>query len=175
MDTKSLTGAALIKEMERRANDVFQIYNPLETDFITVWNGYKWPVPNKNKDIGHGKGITHFPRYLAQKAAREIVDQLIMMESDKLVEEAKRKYNGADWHHEEERIALRTNNPMLRKKYMALLNLTKVSDYGMAVEQIVPEEKEWSGKTVDEELFDELTENVATEQPKDDFLDQIKK
>lgn len=56
---------ANIKEMERRANDRIRVFNPLDEDFTTGWDGTAFTVPNRNKDMGFGKGQRVLPRYIA--------------------------------------------------------------------------------------------------------------
>jgi hypothetical protein len=140
MDLKSSTKEEIIREMERKSQDSIKIYNPTMSDFEFKWNGYLWHCPAKIKDEGFGMGCMIVPRYIASNYVRKMCDALITKESDKMLNEIKKKYTGTNWAQEEERQALRTNNPTLIEKYTRILWKGKVRDYGMD-RPIVEEEK----------------------------------
>lgn len=121
----------ILKEMARRSNDEILLYNPTLKDYFVRWGGMYWEVPNRNKDSGQGKGKAILLRYLAEKYRREIVDSLIHRDSAVIVEKAKAKYTGNFFPAVEERIALRTNNPELRKKYIKVVWLGLHKRYGL--------------------------------------------
>lgn len=140
IDLKSSTKEEIIRELERKSQDSVKIYNPTMSDFEFKWNGYLWHCPAKVKDEGFGMGCMIVPRYIATHYVRHMTDKLILKESEKMLEVAKKKYTGTNWAQEEERQALRTNNPTLIEKYARILWRGKVRDYGMD-RPIVEEEK----------------------------------
>lgn len=175
--TNSLQGEALLNEMKRRSMDQIKVFNPTSEDYFFRFDSYSWMIPGKEHDLGHGKGMNVVPRYIARHYFTHMIDKLITGESDALVAKAKVKYNGSDWPREEERIALRTNNPTLRSKYMKQLFVSKVSDYGMNLPVTKEEQAPPSGKPLDEDLLEELENQTVTDKPEasvnSDFIDQI--
>jgi len=121
----------ILKEMARKANDEIMVYNPTEKDYPIKWGGMFWMVPNRTKDNGNGKGKEVLLRYLAEKFRKEMVNKLITKENDELMAVEKKNYKGNFWPLHEERIALRTTNPKLRKKYMKVVWLGLHKRFGI--------------------------------------------
>jgi len=136
------------RELQRRANDEIKIYNPTDADYPIRYNGYVWTVKAMQDLI--------VPRYIAMHYLKHMTDALILKESAELVEREKKKYRGNFWHGEEERIALRTNNPELRKKYIKVLWKGIVRKFGMDEISAEAEAKEDSSIPQDEQILEEL-------------------
>lgn len=165
------------RELERRSNDEIKIYNPTDRDYFIRYSGYNWKVPAQKELI--------VPRYIANHYIKHMTDALILQESDALVEREKKKYRGNFWPAEEERIALRTNNADLRKKYIKQLWLGIVRKFGM--DEIPSEEQGKSEDRMtpqDEQILEELGLEQATdlskelineepENPTDEFAQSI--
>jgi hypothetical protein len=75
---------AFKRELYRRSMDRIRVYNPTDKDFVLLWGTekYKYIIPSKNKDMGWGKGMRVFERYLAEKYARDMKNQLIHKMAD---------------------------------------------------------------------------------------------
>ena len=106
------------KERRRRSLDTIAVKNITSED-IVFWQDKTGPsaerimVPKAQKDIGHGKGINHLPRYLARRFAGKLVEQIITKEADKqLVELRKenRRLPKPERLQIEENEVVRTNN-----------------------------------------------------------------
>ena len=138
------------KEMERASHDRILIKNPTDKDrrvkFDSVWVA---TVP------AHGKTVVTRP--VAMNYMTHMIDELILEESDKLVAKAKGKYTGDHFPSVEERIALRTNNVELRKKYMPMVWGGVVERYAIGnepeAEKIDPRD---TSKPLDEALLEEM-------------------
>lgn len=68
---------AVKREMYRTSMDLIRIYNPTDEDFSIMWGEFKHVVPNKNKDIGYGKGQRVVQRYLAMWYLKHMADKII--------------------------------------------------------------------------------------------------
>ncbi|RLG44337.1 MAG: hypothetical protein DRN81_04770 [Thermoproteota archaeon] len=153
------------KEMTRRSNDEIKVHNPTNEDYYITWGGLHWVVPNKNKDTGQGRGNSVLPRYLAAHYVKHHTDKLILKESKAIVEKAKKEYKGTRWPEEELRVALRTSNPELRKKYIKKMwlgvhrrfGLDEIPGYSRG-EELKPKDR----RPIDEQLIDDL-ENESPE------------
>jgi hypothetical protein len=70
-----------LNRIKRRANDNLRVYNPTSEDYVVVWDraeaGGGFLVPNRDKDIGYGKGQAVHIRYVAEKYAREMADKIL--------------------------------------------------------------------------------------------------
>jgi hypothetical protein len=78
---------AIKREMYRTSLDSIRVYNPTDTDFTIVWDGFKHTVPSKSKDTGFGPGQRVMPRYLAMKWCRDMKNKIMGEESEKKVQE----------------------------------------------------------------------------------------
>ena len=156
------------KEMARKANDEILVHNPTPKDYHVRWGGNYWKVISDQEDSGHGTGNTVLPRYLARKYVKEMKDKLIRIESNTIVKKAKKRYTGAHWPAEEERVALRVNNPTLIKKYYKILWKGLYKRFGLDEIPRSEEDKMPSrgGVAVDETLLDELEANEQLIEPK---------
>jgi hypothetical protein len=161
-DLKSLSGAAYLRELERKSRDSIMVYNPTDKDFPVMWEGMtEWIIPAKDRDAGSGPGRLIVPRYIAEKYAQEMAVQQINEEANKWREENRAKYSPSEWIKMEENFAPRTNNPQLLEKYMRPLIVGIVKEYGYAAGTPVPESKVPSGNPVTQDIFDQLIETAT--------------
>lgn len=168
MDFKGATKEEIIRELERKSNDSIKIYNPTTEEFAFKWNGYLWHCPPKTVDEGFGMGCFIVPRYIANHYVKHMTDRLIMRESDRMLASYRKKYTGNDWNREEERLALRTNNPSLIEKYARTLWKGKVRDYGLDRPVVEEQPKQNPDKPVHLAILDRLEEEetrVVEEKP----------
>lgn len=70
------------REESLKSLDLIAVYNPTSEDF-TFWSDRygdrpeKTLVPKAQRDVGHGKGIAHLPRYKAKRYATAMITQQI--------------------------------------------------------------------------------------------------
>lgn len=80
------------QELERRANDLLRVFNPLDEDYIIEYDrrgGTKlFRVPAKQEAV--------YPRYIAEKYIHEMYDKIVISDADEAVrkENAKRIASG---------------------------------------------------------------------------------
>lgn len=166
-------GDIIKRELERRSNDEILIYNPTEEDYTIRFGGYTHIVPSRDKDVGYGKGQLVVARYLANHYVRHMIDALIMKESDAKVAKAKKEYKGGHWPEEEQKIALRTSNQELRKKYLKGLWKGVHRKFGVGEIADSPADQPKDRRPIDEQLIEEL-EDKPVEEKEDDFAEKIK-
>lgn len=151
------------REARRSSLDSLIAHNFLYEAFTTTYDGYKHTIQSGQERV--------FPRYLAMKYFREIVDHRINMDEKEAVakEVELRKSRGHPPMTPQEKdqfvIArgLRTNNPELRKKYMKLTYKGVSEKYGM---DITPEVKQTvDSRPMDIKLLDELDKEMGTKLP----------
>ena len=134
---------AILREMQRTSQDLIRIYNPTDKDFIILWDGFKHPVPSKNKDIGYGKGQRVVQRYLAKWYLKHMTDQIINEIQDMKLAELKEKYDKAGVedgllkaHLEVERNrSVRTDNETEIKRISEIIWLGVEERYGVDLDE----------------------------------------
>lgn len=177
MEFKGATKDEIIRELERRSNDSVKVFNPTLEEFRFKYNNYEWHVPSKAVDEGFGMGCMIAPRYIASHYIKKMCDFLINRESEKMVSSAKKKYSGNDWAREEERIALRTNNPLLIEKYARILWKGKVRDYGLDRPTVEEQTEQHNDKPIHLNILDKLEEEslriVPVEKPVENYLTEL--
>ncbi len=147
----------ILREMERKSQDILKIFNSQEKDYSLTYDARQWVVPNKDNDLGYGKGCLDVPRYIANHYFKHMIDGLINEESDKLVAKAKKTYKGGHWPEEELKIALRTSNPELRKKYLKILYRGVVREFALAEAPLdVAPPKKKDDRPLDEQLLEDI-------------------
>jgi len=166
MDEKAeaLKKDKLLREMKRKANDEIRVFNPTNEDYEARFDGLRWVIPAKDRDIGYGKGDNVVPRYVAKNYFTHMIDKLIMEESDKLMAADRKKFGDDSWEYSkiERRKALKTNNPELRKKYFKILWKGVEREFGVdevAQEEIAPRS---DARPLDEQLMDEVENEGIT-------------
>jgi hypothetical protein len=163
MATPQLKGDAFLKELERRSNDQLLVYNPDDQDFKFMYGGQWWLVPSCTRDIGYGPGQNVLVRYIAIHYMSKKSDELITNESEKIVAKRRKVYTGNDWAGEEMRVALRTSDINLRKKWMTILYKGIYRKFGME-ELVQPEPENTPQNTyrpVDYDILDQLEEGIT--------------
>lgn len=161
------------KKMEAESNDEVKVLNPTNEDYHIRYGGRFWTVPSKTKDAGYGLGALVIPRYIAMNYLQHMIDKLILAESDAKIAKMKKDYKGNFWPGEEERHALRTNNPELRKKYLVQIWGGVVRRFGMdEIPEISSELKPKSDRSLDEQMLEEL-ENNPVKDVKEELLEAI--
>lgn len=179
-----LKGDAFLKELERRSNDQLLVYNPDDQDFKFKYGGQWWLVPACNRDIGYGPGMNVLVRYIAINYLSKMTDHQITKESDQIVSKRRKTYNGTDWPGEEMRVALRTSDISLRKKWFETLYKGIHRKFGME-ELVKPEPDNTPQNTyrpVDYDILDQLEEGKTDTPPElstagdveESFINQIK-
>lgn len=115
--TRTKASIAAHKELYDRTMDVVRVHNPTDEDFI-VYNDRKFSnemyvIPNKNRDIGYGKGNNDVVRYIAKryvdKMGMEMINKIIKEDWD----EKKLKFRIEERGQMEERLALKSSDPKL--------------------------------------------------------------
>ena len=122
-------------DLWKRSEDIWRVYNPTEQDYVIHFDrmrsNQRWVVPNKNKDIGHGKGIQEVPQY-AMVLYREAMGTAIILEkSKKLWDKDKGNYRIEDRSKMEENSALRSNNPQEWDEIIPILIKGIVKRFGV--------------------------------------------
>lgn len=116
-NARSKQSIAAHLELYNRTQDIIRVHNPTENDFI-VYNdrrfaNERYVIPNKDKDIGYGKGNNDVPRFIAQrfvdKLGIEMISKIIAEDWDK----KKLKFRIEERGQMEERLALRSSDPKL--------------------------------------------------------------
>lgn len=169
-------------EMYKKSQDLWEVYNPTDQDY-TIWYDKKmpgkehWVVPNKNKDIGYGKGLQHVPTYAMdlyrEHMGIEILNKQIKEDWDK----KKLEFRLEDRSKMEYSLALRTSDPTLWEPIVKLLikRLVKKFNTDDDLQEIedIPDARQ--ARTPAEEIMNKLGTEYFEAEPsaKDAFLDQI--
>jgi len=142
------------RELRRKSLDQLKIYNPLDTPFTTVYEGFTYVVKPKQESI--------FLRYIAMKWIREFVDYMINEEEKREVEKenAGRKKKG--WQvmspDERDQFAIRnklvTNDPEKRSLYLKMVYKGVSQEHGLDLPEPTPVKRDT--RPQDEKLLDEL-------------------
>lgn len=133
---KPLSGDALIREMTRRTNDEFTVFNPTAKDFKLVYDGRVWLFPHKDKNLGNGAGTNRVPRYIALHYMDKMSLHMMNQDYERKVSIEKKNYKGDDWQWKGElefatREGLRTDNIENRRKYVKQFNIVLVRHFGL--------------------------------------------
>lgn len=120
-------------EMYREAMNTWRVHNPTEEDFI-VYNdrmvsNESWTIPNKNRDIGMGKGNFDVPYYIARRYVQRMGERIISKISRDDWEKRKLQYRQDEWGEKEERMAIKTNDKKEWDKLIPQLLLGIVKRY----------------------------------------------
>jgi len=105
------------KELYDRTMDVIRVHNPTDNDFV-VYNDRRFSnetyvIPNKNKDIGYGKGNNDVVRYIAQRYVDKMGMEMINDKIKKDWDKKKMAYRLEERGQMEERYALKSSDPKL--------------------------------------------------------------
>lgn len=122
-------------QMYKESLDTIAVANITEEDFV-IYNDKaratrtKWLIPNKNKDLGKGKGVQHIPRGMAYRYVEKMMTKIISEISAKDWDKKKDKYRDEERSKYEEKLAIRTDNPKLREELAKKLWIGVVERYG---------------------------------------------
>jgi hypothetical protein len=133
-DQRSKTAVAKHIDMWKKTMDLWRVYNPTEKDY-NVYNdkmisNEHWTIPNKNKDVGYGKGMQNVPYFIALRYLNHLGTELINKIAKDDWEERKKEYRREEWGVTEERIGIRTNDPKQWEKITPILVKGIVSRFG---------------------------------------------
>lgn len=184
-DGRSPAAIAYHIELYKRSMDTAEVFNPTEADF-TVWNDRrvsreKWVVPNKLKDIGHGKGIQHVPFFVA----RRFVDELGMILINAIIKAdwdiKKEEFHKHERGEAEQNAAIRSTDPALWDRITPTLYHGIVERYGGddlddevdEQEQRVIQSGSFAMDAMDRLGIREKDVTIKVEDKKEELIDQI--
>jgi len=164
---------AIKREMYRTSLDSIRVYNPTNNDFTIVWDGFRHTVPNRDKDVGFGKGQKVMPRYLAMKWCRDMKNKLIGEEAEILVrelierasEDMKLKYQTDPY--EKQKLYDRTptiNDEAGIKRIYDMIWLGVEERYGIEEEEVKSDGME-DQRPIEEQILDSLNRPVKKPAP----------
>lgn len=133
-DGRSKAAIAQHLQMYNESLTTCGVYNPGEKDYIVyddrMVSNEKWIIPNMNRDIGHGKGIQHVPRFIANRFINhkgiELINVLIQKDWDK----RKLEFPSGERGVANQNSALRTDDPNLWDQVTPILWRGVVERYG---------------------------------------------
>ena len=161
-------------EIYSRTQDIIRVHNPTDKDFI-VYNdrrfaNERYVIPNKDKDIGYGKGNNDVLRFIALRFVDKLGMEMISKKIADDWEKKKLKFRIEERGMMEERLALRSSDPKMWEDVTKKLWIGVVKRYQSdTIEE--PEErkprKDYSSAA--EETLDRLEmQDVEIEQPQTD-------
>jgi len=122
-------------QMYKEALDTVEVINILDED-IVIHNDKKrpthtkWIIPNKNKDLGLGKGKQHVPAFIAWRYMELALTKIITEMSHLDWDSKKDKYRDEERSKYEQNLAIRTNDKKLRAEIAPKLWGGIVQRYG---------------------------------------------
>lgn len=75
------------REEYRKSMDTWLVYNPTDKDYFVIWDRIPHLIPNKDKDVGFGRGQAELSKFLAEKYMNEMKDILINLENERKLKE----------------------------------------------------------------------------------------
>jgi len=150
-----------------RSLDTIAVKNNTSEDYI-FWHDKLGPeakrflVPKAQKDIGHGKGINHLPRYLAQRYTTAMITQTINKISDADWKEKKKEYRTLDETIQHAGQQTRTNDEKLWAEHFPKIWLGVVSKYETTD---IPEPKETIIPDTGDPLKDMMEKTKLADRP----------
>lgn len=167
MDNKQrVEQEALLREMARLSHDMIMVYNPTDKDYRVEWEGLYHIVPNRNKDMGFGRGKRELERFLARKFAVGMKDQLINamgeIKGQEMIEKrrAEGKPDFLDKYFENREVwdkVPRTDDPKMMETIFDEIWLGIVRPYG--IDEVDDEEKadgRIDPRSVEERLLEKM-------------------
>lgn len=185
-DNKEEKKTRVLKEMERKSQDIIKVFNPQSKDHTFMYDARHWVVPAKDKDLGYGKGCLDTPRYIANHYIKHTIDRMINDENEKRLkpfrEESEKK--GEFWPEKEERMATKSNNPEARSKYLKILWKGVVREFAITEAPLdVAKPLKKDDRPLDEQLIEDMEDVVEAplyvakkdrKDPKQEFAQSIK-
>ncbi|MCP3681674.1 MAG: hypothetical protein GY861_03195 [bacterium] len=167
-------------QMVKEALDTVLVINITEEDFI-IHNDRqrptrtKWEIPNKNRDLGKGKGKQHVPAFIGWRYLKLVQNKVITEISKKDWDEKKDKYRDEERSKYEEKLAIRTDNDKLREELTKKLWGGIVERYGGddIFEPEVDAPKASSRQNMKEYLKEIGLSNKLVDKAQDDFIKEI--
>lgn len=165
-------------EMYKRSMDTIRVHNPTDEDYI-VYNDRKvtneqYVIPNKNRDVGYGKGNMHVFRYIADRYVNKMGTKMIMQIAKEDWDKQKLKYRREEWGTYEERLAIKPNDPKQWEKIAPQLFLGVVSRYQMNEPEPLEQTPEKSYNSRAEAALERLgIADQQIEEAKDEFINSI--
>lgn len=175
----SVEQEAFHRELYRRSLDSIRVYNPTDKDFIVVWDKFKHIVPNKNKDMGYGNGQKVLPRYIAQKYAKDIKNQIINNMADEELNALKKKYEEQGVENPllkanlsvEGKREYRTDNQELISKIYKQVWLGVEEEYGLtAEEKETKSDGQIDSRPIEEQILDNMDKKYVPEEIKHEVV-----
>lgn len=152
---KQIRQAKYLEYLEMASHDKFRVYNPLEEDFYIEWGGVKHLVPNKNRDMGYGKGQMRVERFLMAWYAKHMTDKIINLMNDRKIDAQLKAFTKANPQailtpYEQnqkinDRAEIKLDDAGTRKKIIDIIILGLEERYGQMID--------------DAKLFDKGTQN----------------
>jgi len=174
---------AYIMELVARSLDTIRVINPTDKDFILWYNKSgadnipprKEVIPNKNKDIGFGKGKLELPRYLANMYRDKMIVAIINEQREVWWEATRSKYRPEEYEKIEQRYAPKTNDEKLIVKIMKTVIDGLVRKYEIPVDT---ETEDMTDTVKGDNKFDRIANQLGLsdkiiEQNKEEFLNAI--
>ena len=160
-----------IAEMERRANDLLIVYNPLSEDYIVYWDkahgAKRWRIPAQKDEV--------VPRYIARKYFFEMISKITMSKANQAVikanEDRIKKGMAAMTKHEEQfsfEMPMLTLSEEDYKKLLAILYKGIYQEYGIDREAAEEEKVTTDRRPVFDRALEkiELSGDVKNGEPK---------
>lgn len=85
----------LHRELYQQAHAIFAVFNPTVHDYRLIFDRRIYTIPNKDHDIGKGKGIEYLSAYLAKKYATEMTNKILQEQAMGLVNEENERRKAA--------------------------------------------------------------------------------
>lgn len=152
------------RETYRKSNDTILVFNPTDEDYVCYFDKFPNVVPNKNKDMGFGKGKMQLIRYIGEKYMKEMKDKLINAEADHLLEKAKkdREARGLsvdpyEVNAQVVNVAPRTNSDKEIEKIYGILYCGLVKEFGLYDQPVKEEILQVDQRTPEERIMDKVT------------------
>ena len=165
----------LNRELRRKSLDQLKIYNPLDTAFQTVWEGFTY--------VANPKQETLMLRYIAEKWMREFTDYMINKEEQDAVDIENDKRRKKGWEpmnpQERDQFDLRnkfmTNDPEKRLQYMKLAYRGISQEHGLDLPEPVAVKRDV--RPQDEKILEMLDKEMGVREilPEDNFDIEDKK
>jgi hypothetical protein len=157
------------RELRRKSLDQLKIYNPLDTAFQTVWEGFTY--------VANPKQETVMLRYIAEKWMREFVDYMINKEEQDAVDAENDKRRKKGWEpmnpQERDQFDLRnkymTNDPDKRLQFMKMVYRGLSQEHGLDLPE--PTAVKRDIRPQDEKILEMLDKEMGVRNvlPEDNF------
>jgi hypothetical protein len=152
------------REEYRKSMDTLLVYNPTDEDYICFWDKYPHVIPNRNKDMGFGKGNMQLVRYIAKKYMDEMKDKLIIQMADKMLEQEKQARTNKGLSNDPyevnaaiANVAPKTNNEKEIEKVYEQLYKGVVREFGLYDAPVKEDMLKPDQRTPEEKAFEKIS------------------